>query len=339
MKYENRKIFPKRSGRNSPSMMDNIKLFEEKKVCTFVRNQKLICFMKPIAEQIPVYSLHNFSSPERKSQQFQVEVFDAKRHFSVKYPHRHDFFEVLYLQKGSGYHVIDGNKYEIKPPCVFFMSPGQAHKLELSQDVEGYIFIFTADFYLLNRSNQNSLIEFPFFYTIHQDNPPLILKDESDIRFLDVLFRQSIDEIDQSGDHILEMLRSILDLILTTCATRYPVNENLLNKGKGQILVKKFFHLIEENNHKNLSLSDYANKIGVTANHLTQTVKVLTGKTSLQIIKTKQLLEIKRLLVHTNMNISEIANQLNFEDQSYFSKFFKRETGLTPLQYRRGALR
>jgi len=294
--------------------------------------------MKPSAEQLPVYSLHNFSSPERKGQQFQVEVFDAKRHFSVKYPHRHDFFEVLFLQKGSGYHVIDGNKYEIKPPCVFFMSPGQAHKLELSQDIEGYIFIFTADFYLLNRINQNSLIEFPFFYTIHQDNPPLQINKESDVHFLETLFKQGIAEIDQQGDHIPDMMRSILDLILTTCAARYPVNENLLNKGKGQMLVKKFFHLIEENNHKNLSLSDYAGLIGITSNHLTQTVKVLTGKTSLQIIKAKQLIEIKRLLVHTNLNVSEIANQLNFEDQSYFSKFFKRETGLTPLQYRNEAL-
>jgi len=295
--------------------------------------------MKPPVEQIPVYSLDNFSSPERKSQQFQVEVFDANRHFSVKYPHRHDFFEVLYLMKGSGYHVIDGNKYKIKPPCVFFMSPGQAHKLELSQDIEGYIFIFTADFYLLNRSNQDSLIEFPFFYTIHQDNPPLSLDNEDDIRFFETLFRQSIAEIDRSGEHILPILRSILDLILTTCAARYPLNENPLNKGKGQILVKKFFHLIEENNQKNLSLSEYARIIGVTANHLTQTVKVLTGKTSLQIIKAKQLLEIKRLLVHTSLNVSEIASQLNFEDQSYFSKFFKRETGLTPLQFRGEAWR
>jgi AraC family transcriptional regulator, transcriptional activator of pobA len=295
--------------------------------------------MKPPAEQLPVYSLHNFSSPERKSQQFQVELFDANRHFSVKYPHRHDFFEVLYLQKGSGYHVIDGNKYEIKPPCVFFMSPGQAHKLELSNDIEGYIFIFTADFYLLNRNNQNSLIEFPFFYSIHQDNPPLLLENGNDILFLESLFRKSITEIDRNGDQAVEMLRSILDLILTTCASRYQVNENLLNKGKGQILVKRFFHLIEENNQKNLSLSDYAGMIGITPNHLTQIVKLLTGKTSSQIIKAKQLLEIKRLLVHTNLSVSEIANQLNFEDQSYFTKFFKRETGLTPIQYRNESLK
>ncbi|HAQ21708.1 MAG TPA: AraC family transcriptional regulator [Prolixibacteraceae bacterium] len=295
--------------------------------------------MKQPSEQIPVYSLDNFSSPERKSQQFQVEVFDANRHFSVKYPHRHDFFEVLFLLKGSGYHIIDGNKYEIKPACVFFMSPGQAHKLELSNDIEGFIFIFTADFYLLNRSNQDSLIEFPFFYTIHQDNPPLFLENENDIQFLEILFRKSIAEANLARDFTIELLRSILNLILTTCAARYPMNENLLNKGKGQILVKRFFHLVEENNQKNLSLSDYAGMIGITPNHLTQTVKILTGKTSSQIIRAKQLLEIKRLLVHTNLNVSEIANQLNFEDQSYFTKFFKRETGITPIQYRANALK
>ena len=295
--------------------------------------------MKQPSEQIPVYSLDNFSSPERKSQQFQVEVFDANRHFSVKYPHRHDFFEVLFLLKGSGYHIIDGNKYEIKPACVFFMSPGQAHKLELSNDIEGFIFIFTADFYLLNRSNQDSLIEFPFFYTIHQDNPPLFLENENDIQFLEILFRKSIAEANLARDFTIELLRSILNLILTTCAARYPMNENLLNKGKGQILVKRFFHLVEENNQKNFSLSEYAGMIGITPNHLTQTVKILTGKTSSQIIRAKQLLEIKRLLVHTNLNVSEIANQLNFEDQSYFTKFFKRETGFTPLQYRADSLK
>jgi AraC family transcriptional regulator, transcriptional activator of pobA len=290
--------------------------------------------MKQPSEQLPVYSLHNFSSPERESQQFQVEVFDTKRHFSVKYPHRHDFFEVLYLAKGSGFHVIDGNKYEIKPPCVFFMSPGQAHKLEFSCDIEGFIFIFTSDFYLLNRSDQNSLIEFPFFYTVQQDNPPLQLENEEDVGFLERLFLQGISELGKTGSYSVEMLRSILDLILTTCSARYRTNENSISKGKGHILVKRFYQLVEENYLKNLSLTDYAGLLTVTPNHLTQTVKQFTGKTSTQVIKQKQILEIKRLLVHTSLNVTEIATQLNFDDQSYFTKFFKRETELTPLQFR-----
>lgn len=289
--------------------------------------------MKQTAEQLPVYSLHNFSSPERKSQQFQVEVFDANRHFSVKYPHRHDFFEVLYLGKGSGFHVIDSNNYEIKPPCIFFMSPGQAHKLEFSHDIEGFIFIFNADFYLLNRSDQNSLIEFPFFYTVQQDNPPLQLDNDQDVSFLENLFTQGIAEL-KKPDYSIEMMRSLLDLILTTCASRYKASDNSKTKGKGHILVKRFYQLVEENYQKNLSLNDYAALLAVTPNHLTQTVRQLTGKTSSQIIVQKQILEIKRLLIHTNLNISQIAAQLNFEDQSYFSKFFKRETQLTPLEYR-----
>ncbi len=293
--------------------------------------------MNSINEHLPVYSLDNFSSNERKSQQFQVEVFDAKRHFSVRYPHRHDFFEVLYLLKGSGFHVIDGNRYEIKPPCVFFMSPGQAHKIEFSHDIEGYIFIFTADFYLANRSNQNSLIEFPFFYNLKQDNPPLLLEQQSDISFLEGLFKRSIGELESNETNRLDMLRSLLDLILTTCSSRYRTSENMSGKGKGHILVKKFYHLVEENNHKNLSLKEYAALLAVTPNHLTQTVKILTGKTSSQIIKAKQILEIKRLLVHTNLSVAEIAHQLHFEDQSYFTKFFKRESGFSPLQYRNGA--
>ena len=261
-------------------------------------------------------------------------MFDANRHFSVKYPHRHDFFEVLYLSKGSGFHVIDGNKYDIDPPCVFFMSPGQAHKIEFSNDIEGYIFIFTGEFYLINQTNQNRLIEFPFFFTIRQENRPLILDKTDDVFFLETLFKKGIAEIKKGEIFSVELLRSVLDLILTSCAVLYKSDENQVTKGRGHIVVKKFFKLVEDNYQKNLSVNEYAGKMAITPNHLTQTVNQLTGKTSSQIIKAKQVLEIKRLLVHTNLSVTEIANRLSFPDQSYFTKFFKRETGISPLQYR-----
>ena len=201
------------------------------------------------SNNIPVYSLDKFRVSNKRSALCQVEVFDANRHFSVQYPHRHDFFEVLYLSKGSGFHVIDGNKYEIKPPCVFFMSPGQAHKIEFSSDIEGYIFIFTAEFYLINQSNQNRLIEFPFFFTIRQDNPPLLLENNSDIVFLESLFEKGIIEVQKGAGISIELLRSLLDLILTNSASLYKTDKNIL-KGKGHILVKKFFQLVEK--HKAL---------------------------------------------------------------------------------------
>ena len=290
--------------------------------------------MKKEKDLIPIYSLQNFSAPNTESGQFKVEVFDANRHFLVSYPHRHDFFEVLYLHKGSGYHVIDSNKYEIKPPCVFFLSPGQAHKLELSNDIDGYIFIFTADFYLINQSNQNRLLEFPFFFTIKQNNPPLFLNEVSEKSFIENLFVSAVKEASKNEGCSTELLRSLLDLILVYASSLYKVDESLPTKGKGHLLVKRFFQLIEENYQNNFSVNEYASMLAITPNHLTQTIKQLSGKTSNDIIIEKQILEIKRLLIHTNMGVSEISHHLNFSDQSYFTKFFKKRTGLTPLRYR-----
>ncbi|WP_066630150.1 AraC family transcriptional regulator [Labilibacter marinus] len=285
-------------------------------------------------QNIPTYGLQSFSHPQFGSRQFHVEPFDANRHFTVKYPHRHDFFEVLYLTKGSGYHIIDSSYYAIDPPCIFFMSPGQAHKIEYSTDIEGYLFIFSADFYLFDKNNQNRLLEFPFFFNIQQDNPPLQLVDKSDCEFLRQLFVKGIDEIGRKDGGKIDLLRSILDTILNYTACLYPTEEEGLSSGKGHLLVKRFFQLVEENYQKNLSVNQYAELLAITPNHLTQTLKQLTGRTSNEIIQSKQMLEIKRLLIHTSLTVTQISDQLNFSDQSYFTKFFKKQIGVTPNQFR-----
>ncbi|MBP5306449.1 MAG: helix-turn-helix domain-containing protein [Paludibacteraceae bacterium] len=283
--------------------------------------------------QLPVYSLTSFSASNKGSRPFQAEIFDANRHFAVQYPHRHDFFEVLYLRKGSGYHIIDANRYEIQPPCVFFMSPGQAHKLTLSQDIEGYIYIFTSEFFLIDKTNQNALLELPFFFTLQHTNPPLHLKQKEDQRFVEMLFVKSAEEALKT-DYDVSLMRSLLELILSYLAHLYPNSNPLLTKGKGHLLVKRFYQLAEENYKKNLNITQYASLLNVSPNYLTATTKRLTGKSSLRILKEKQILEIKRLLSQTTLDMQEIANQMNFEDQSYFTKFFKRETGMTPLCFR-----
>lgn len=287
-----------------------------------------------MSQNIPIYSLNSFSNAKHLSRQFQVEIFDANRHFKVSYPHRHDFFEVLFLTKGSGYHVIDSSKYKIEPPTVFFMSPGQAHKLEFSSDIEGFIFIFTPEFYLINKTNNNRLLEFPFFFTINQDNPPLVLEQNDKAQFITQLFTQAINEVAKADDLNMELLRALLDTLLNFCATLYKSEAYELSTGKGHLLVKRFFQLVEENYQNNLSVNEYAEKLNITSNHLTQTIRQLTGRTSNDILQAKQILEIKRLLVHTSLTVTQISDQLNFTDQSYFTKFFKKNTGITPHKFR-----
>ncbi len=287
------------------------------------------------SKYIPTYSLGEFSTTAQRSKMYQVEAFDANRHFQVSYPHKHDFYEVLFLSKGSGYHIIDSNKYEIKPPCIFFLSPGQAHKLELSHDIDGYIFLFTAEFYLLNQANKNKLLELPFFFSVEQDNPPLLLSNNSDEAFLKGLFIRGCHEVMEQKDDNGELIRSILDLILQTANKLYPDDLVRMQTGKGHLLVKALLQLIEENYQKNLSINEYAAMLHITPNHLTQMVKKVTGNTSAKLLQNKVILETKRLLIHTEMTVTEIAETMSFSDQSYFTKFFKKASGITPLQYRK----
>lgn len=288
---------------------------------------------------IPTYGLEKFKPIGDSKHPFQIEVFDANRHFEVKYPHRHDFFEVLYLTHGSGIHIIDNNEYKIEPPCVFFLSPGQAHKLELSKDIAGYIYLFTAEFYLIDKSNKNKLLEFPFFFNLKQENPPLKLSNDNEVSFMTSLFQKGCEEMNTTDVVGHELANSILDLILNTCNKSYPKEIRAIEKGKGHLMVKRFRELIEEKYQLNLTVKEYAQILNVTENHLTQTVKELTGSTSKELIIDKQVLEIKRLLKHSELTISEMCHLLNFKDQSYFSKFFKKVTGISPNAYREKSLK
>ena len=286
-------------------------------------------------KHIPIYSLGEFSSKKQDGKMYQVEVFDANRHFQVSYPHKHDFYEVLFITEGSGYHIIDSNRYNIAPPCVFFLSPGQAHKLELSNDIDGYIFLFTAEFYLLSEVNKNRLLELPFFFSVEQNNPPLLLKHQIDTDFIRGLFIRGCDEELDSNSVSYEIIKSILDLILQTCNKLYPDDISRMQNTKGHLMVKNLLQLIEENYHKNLTINEYASMLSITPNHLTQMVKQVTGNTSAKLLQKKVIIETKRLLIHSEMTVTEISDFMNFSDQSYFTKFFKKACGITPLQYRK----
>lgn len=286
-------------------------------------------------KQIPVYSIDKFNLKSEKTIQFQVDLFDIHRNFKVTYPHRHDdFYEILFLTQGEGVHRIDFQNYAIKPYIIFFLSPGQIHELSLSDDVQGYIFLFTSSFYHLNKTDPYKLFELPFFYNLAQETPPLYLGNETERQLFIDYFQKAIAENQLKLTDHEEVIRALLDLILIQSKRIYPVSAMDKHAHKGRILVKRFKQLIEEKCQENLSVKQYAELLTITPNHLSETVKNLTGRTSTDLINDRMIMEIKRLLIHTDMGISEIAYHLNFADQSYFCKYFKKLTDQTPLSFR-----
>ncbi len=282
---------------------------------------------------VPLYGIEIFSRQEGK-RQYEVEIFDSNRHFEVHYPHRHDFYEILFLTNGSGTHTIDFKDHTIKPNSIFFLSPGQIHSISLSRDIYGYIFLFSPEFFLINKTDKNKIFEFPFFYNTNEENAPLQLAEQKDIDFLEQLFRKGCEENLGRSQESEEMIHSILDLILIYCKKLYPQQSGSAGMKKGRLMVKKFKQLIEERYNENFSVKEYAGMLSITPSHLNETVKNVVGRTASDLIDEKMIIEIKKLLWHTELTATEVAYALNFSDQSYFSKFFKKHTGMTPGEFR-----
>lgn len=281
-----------------------------------------------MGKNIPVYSINQFKKDSEKKL-YQVEIFDKNRHFQVEYPHRHDnFYEILLIINGSGWYTIDFITYEIKPGNIYFVTPGQVHTIKFSEDVFGYIFLFTADFFLKNHSEKAKLSDFPFFQT--HSNPPLNVESISEFEFIfELACKESLSDSSES-DFIV---RSALELILFLIKKHYPLPA-IQAKGKGLYLFNRFKELVDDKFTIIHSVKEYASILSVTPSHLNETVKDISGKSAKDHIKDRQLLEIKRLLSHSDLNISEISDKMNFQDQSYFSRFFKKSVGMSPADFR-----
>jgi AraC family transcriptional regulator, transcriptional activator of pobA len=190
--------------------------------------------------------------------------------------------------------------------------------------------LFSSAFYHFNKTDPFKLFELPYFYNLSKENLPIFLVKESDIQHITDIFTKAIYESQQELPESEEVIRALLDLLLIQCKRIYPIQNQADSNTKGNILVKRFKQSIEQHCRENLSVGQYAELLKITPNHLSETVKAVTGRTSTDLVNDRMLLEIKRMLQHTELSISEIAYLLNFSDQSYFSKYFKKLVGVSP---------
>jgi AraC family transcriptional regulator, transcriptional activator of pobA len=291
--------------------------------------------VKAPASPIPSYGIDRFNPKPEQPQQYQVRYFTAQRSFSVAYPHRHhDFYEILHITQGTGTYIIDGQPYSIEPNTVFFVSPGQIHELSLSPNVQGHIFLFSSYFYHYNKTDAYKLFELPFFYNLQGSAAPLKLHSNTQVEAITGIFKQAIQEATSPQPDTPDVLRALLDLLLIQAKRLYTSVLPASQSSKSHILVKRFKQLLELHGTQNLGIAQYAQLLGITPNHLAETVKNTTGHTCSQLLYDRTILEIKRLLLHSNLSVSQIAFELNFADQSYFSKYFKKKEGLSPKEWR-----
>lgn len=273
--------------------------------------------MTNITENLQIGHSHD------KERDFKItcNVSDDKQ-VEVPFSHRHFFYAVYWIHQGSGIHVIDFEEYEIKPNRIFFVKPEQIHFLHNDTMMEYSALQFTEEF--MSCSDTGYQTEEREIAVCHD----LTLEEQER---MEILFKQISAEAVSGLEYSTALIQSEINTLLLDLERigldkrRYTALPDLL---------LKYRMLVEKQYTATRLVQKYAGQLGVSANYLNVLVRKYLGKSALNLINERVILEIKRRLLRTKKGVSEIAYELGFDELSYFSRFFKRHTGMTPIAFR-----
>ncbi|WP_461111831.1 helix-turn-helix domain-containing protein [Spirosoma jeollabukense] len=282
-----------------------------------------------MSTQVPVYQLQAFPRHQPNASFYMTRLEKLVQEFKgIDKPHSHTFYLVMWISQGSGTHTIDFKTYEINPHQLYFLTPGQVHSWNLSADAQGYNLFFDAPFFH-NRLGHR-LYQYPFFHS-HQHLP--LLEAGSQDKFFSDLFGYAYAEYEQEQPNRADVFQSFVHIILET-ANRLYNEPRILTDRQLYDRIRQYEELLEGQFLTVREVSTYAEQMNLTPNYLNHICKKVLGKTASQLLHERIIIEAQRLLTHTAQSVKEIGFLLDFEDPSYFVRFFKRHTGQTPAEFR-----
>lgn len=258
------------------------------------------------------------SSIKNKDFKIECDVINDKN-VEVPFSHRHYFYAIYWIHEGNGMHIIDFEEYKMKPDRVFFIKPEQVHFMQIEGSLKYSALQFTEDFMI------------PINSKVEKEIPVYIDIDKNEKSRIEILFNQIQKESVSRLPNSTVIIRSEINtLLLDLERMAMPIsNFSILPD-----LLCKYREMIDKNFIKERQVQFYATQLGVCPNYMNVLTRKFLGKSALELISERTVLEIKRMLLRSDFTISEIAYRLGFNELSYFSRFFRLKTGMTPQKFR-----
>jgi len=291
---------------------------------------RYFCAMK---STFPLYDICTLSGNQQDD--ILISRFGAylQEHKNLHHAHKHSFYHLVMFTKGTGTHAIDFKKFSIQPYQIYFMIPGQVHSWDFEGEMDGYIINFSPAFFNSFLINNNYLEALPFF---SGDIDGAVINLSGDMQqHITALFESILKEAEHAERFGFDMIRTLM-LQLFISIARLNINTPEKNISAYNYTLLKSFHKLIDQNFNTLRLpKEYAALLYITPNHLNAVCNDMLGVSAGHVIRERVVLESKRLLINFDLSITEISGRLNFADNSYFGRFFKKEVGLTPDEFRK----
>lgn len=245
-------------------------------------------------------------------------------------PHRKAYYLLVFVRHNRGRHWVDALPYERKDNAVYFSDPNQILVKEEATPFWGTALTFTGEFLALQQNA--ALRELPLIQNPYNGHE--LLLTAADGAFVEELLAKLEAEYRRPGEWQHRMLSAYLTVLLTHLSRLYTGQFTGAEPSADQRLLKAYQASIDAHFRELHAVGAYAALLHISAGHLSEVVKAQSGKSAIKHLHERLVLEAKRLLCYTPQSLKELAFDLGFADASYFSRFFKRETGLTPAEYR-----
>ena len=259
------------------------------------------------------------------TQQVRVTRLEDRLNPAVPFPHKHNFYHLVFIFDGKGWHEIDFKRYEVKSGAFFFMRPAQVHSWSMSKSDKGIVIEFES---LSMFSGEELLV---LTEAVRPSSDYVLLKN-SHKREFSSLCQSMLDEYEGQQKDFETLLR--LDLGKLIILFSRTLKERPIKLSKVSKFREDFNELIEKNFRLHHNVDFYAKESGLSTKSLTAKVKRIMGKNVREIIQDRCILESKRLLAYSDMSVSEISLVLGYEDPNYFTRFFKLKTKTNPGKFR-----
>lgn len=264
-----------------------------------------------------------------------VELKYVKKFLRENPTHTLTYYDITFITEGEGSFSIDNQDYVAAPRDVIFSQPGEMRNWDIENIANGYALIFEDKF--LSAVFKDSLfVQHLSFFSFGMHSSCMHLPDELYIRILQLLkdIKTEIDTYRQNDVHVLRaLLYEILMLLDRTYRKMIPAGSE--NKEGSNAYIRKFIELVNDCFREQHSVRYYADKLCITPNYLNEITNSVMRVSAKQYIQDKIVEESKRLLAYTDASVSEIAFGLHFSTITYFVRFFRLHTGMTPLSYRK----
>jgi AraC-like DNA-binding protein len=247
-------------------------------------------------------------------------------------PHVLAFHDILLVTEGRGHLLLDGESHEVKPGVVVFSLPGQLRQWRLANRMNGACLFFTEGFVADTFSNPRFLDQFAFFRAARASGVLRLGAAErrTFLRCFAQMQRELADFRRDANQSLRAGLYQTLVLLNRWYAARYGESADpAANK-----FVARFLRLVDRDFARCHRVAEFAGRLGVSPGHLNALCKLHARCTAGAAIRSRIVAEARKMLLHSELTAAEVSERLGFDDPAYFTRYFRRETGLVPTRFR-----